>query len=255
MQGEDDPPDSHDPHAYSDGFQFGSGQYAPSNKRQLYWDDAHSFASLLVRRLEWIHGKDGNAAVFDGQFIYGSAFNKFTVKAKNEAAKWKLHEACTEFLWDHAIASYWNSPLGMHLDKIPVANRQWLAFGAQGIAPYWFDVDATAYIGNGGRTSLRLGGSYDLLLIRRLVLQPIVEVTLYGKYDLINGIGRGLSSGVMGMQLRYEFSRQCAPYVGVEHTSTFGKTADMARAYEKKEYPLDSGCAALVLKPRAILNS
>ncbi|QTD44947.1 copper resistance protein B [Ottowia testudinis] len=234
MQGGDAPADARDPHAYSDGLQLGVGQYALSDKRQLYLHDEHSFASFLMNRLEWVHSKNGNATVFDGQFSYGTAFNKFTVKAEGEAAKGKLHEARTEFLWGHAIAPYWDSQLGIRLDKGTVVNRQWLAFGVQGIAPYWFDVDATAYVGNEGRTALRLGATYDLLINQRLILQPRAEINLYGKDDSVNGIGRGLSSGVVGMRLRYEFSRQFAPYVGVERTITFGKTADMARASGEK---------------------
>lgn len=230
MQGGDAPADARDPHAYSDGFQLGVGQYALSDKRQIYLGDEHSFASLLVNRLEWVSGKNSNATVFDGQFNYGTAFNKLTIKAEGEATKGKLHDARTELLWGHAIAPYWDSQLGVRLDKSPAINRQWLAFGVQGIAPYWFDIDATAYVGDGGRTSVRLGATYDLLLSQRLILQPRAEATFYGKDDTANGIGRGLSSGIMGMRLRYEFSRQFAPYVGVERTSTFGKTADMTRA-------------------------
>jgi len=32
-----------------------------------------------------------------------------------------------------------------------------------------------------------------------------------------------------GLRLRYEISRQLAPYVGVERTEKFGQTADIAR--------------------------
>jgi copper resistance protein B len=32
------------------------------------------------------------------------------------------------------------------------------------------------------------------------------------------------------LRLRYEFTRQFAPYVGVERSSKFGETADLARS-------------------------
>ena len=54
-------------------------------------------------------------------------------------------------------------------------DRQWLAFGVQGLAPYWFDLEATAYVGSGGRTALRLKGSYQLRLTQRLILEPRAE--------------------------------------------------------------------------------
>ena len=97
------------------------------------------------------------------------------------------------------------------------------------MAPYWFEVDATAYLGGNGRTALRLGAEYELLLTQRLVLQPRAEFNLYGKSDLARDVGSGLSDGVFGLRLRYEFSRQFAPYFGVERIAKYGKTADLAR--------------------------
>lgn len=55
-------------------------------------------------------------------------------------------------------------------------------------------------------------------------------MTLYGKSDSDNGIGRGLSAIDAGVRLRYEFSRRFAPYVGVEWQGRFGDTADAVRA-------------------------
>lgn len=109
-------------------------------------------------------------------------------------------------------------------------DRSWLAFGVQGLAPYWFEVDATAYVGDGGRTALRLGAECELLVTQRLILQPRVEADLYGKGDPARDIGKGLSDLTAGVRIRYEFSRQFAPYVGVEWANRFGETADLARA-------------------------
>ena len=48
--------------------------------------------------------------------------------------------------------------------------------------------------------------------------------------DPETGIGSGLSSGAVGLRLRYEFSRQFAPYIGIERSQSFGNTANMVRA-------------------------
>ena len=66
-------------------------------------------------------------------------------------------------------------------------------------------------------------------LTQRLILQPRAELTAYGKKDEVNGIGSGLSDVAIGMRLRYEFSRQFAPYIGIEWTEKFGETADLAQ--------------------------
>jgi hypothetical protein len=41
--------------------------------------------------------------------------------------------------------------------------QTWAAFGIQGLAPYWFEVEATGYVGAGGRTAATLEVEYELL--------------------------------------------------------------------------------------------
>lgn len=55
------------------------------------------------------------------------------------------------------------------------------------------------------------------------------EVAFYGKGDEQNEIGSGLPSSAIGFRVRYEFTRQFAPYLGVEWTNTYGQTADYAK--------------------------
>lgn len=231
MQGGSAPPDARDPHAYSGGYQLGVGKYALGPARSLHMADEHPFASILVDRLEWVKGSDSNAAAYEAQAWFGSSYNKFVIKAEGEAEKGKVHDARTELLWGHAIATYWDTQLGIRNDAghgRPA--RNWLAFGVQGLAPYWFEVDATGYLGTEGRTALRLSAEYELLITQRLILQPRIEANVYGKNDPAVGIGSGLSNGTAGLRLRYEVNRQFAPYIGVERYQTFGDTADMVRA-------------------------
>ena len=108
--------------------------------------------------------------------------------------------------------------------------QSWLAVGIQGLAPYWFEVEATAYLGAGGRTAARLEAKYELLFTNRLVLQPLVELNLYGKTNAERRIGAGLSSFDAGLRVRYEFRREFAPYVGVTWRDTFGDTSRFAEA-------------------------
>lgn len=231
MQGGSAPPDARDPHAYSGGYSRGVGKYAPGDAHMLHMADEHLFASLLVDRLEWVKGSDSNAATYDARAWFGSTYNKFVIKAEGEAEKGKVHDARTELLWGHAIATYWDTQLGVRNDAgYGRPARNWLAFGVQGLAPYWFEVDATGYVGTEGRTALRLSAEYELLITQRLILQPRIEANLYGKNDPEVGVGSGLANGAVGLRLRYEFSRQFAPYIGVERYQTFGNTADMIRA-------------------------
>jgi len=222
--------DLRDPHAYSGGHTLESGPYALPGPRQLRLADEHNFASLLVDRFERSFGRDSNETAYEVQGWFGRDYDRLVIKAEGDITGGEIAESRTEALWGHAIANYWDTQLGVRVDTGPGPNRTWLALGVQGLAPYWFEVDATAYVGNSGRTALRVGVEYELLLTQRLVLQPRAEANFYGKSDTERDIGGGLSDATAGLRLRYEVTRQVAPYVGVEWTGKFGNTKDLVRA-------------------------
>ncbi len=223
MQGGSAPPDARDPD-YSDGVDGG----AMSGMRGMH---GHSIlASVIIDRLEQFHGDDTNGQAIDAQAWYGSDLNKLWFKLDGERSDGRLGATRSEVLWNHAFAAYWGWQAGARHDFGEGPGRNWAAFGFQGLAPYWFDVQATAYIGEAGRTALRVETEYDVLLTQRLILQPDVEVNFYGKNDAARGIGSGLSDIDVGLRVRYEVTRKFAPYVGVVWSRKFGKTADYARA-------------------------
>lgn len=228
MQGGKAPPDARDPHAYSGGYTLTEGPYALSGTR-LKLADEHRFWALLGDRFEY--DPDDDTGTFDIQGWYGTTFNRLTLKAEGETTDSRLEESQTDLLWTRAIGAYFDSQLGVRFDQYDEGrDRQWLALGIQGLAPYWFELDITAYLGESGRTALSAEAEYELLLTQRLVLQPRAEVNLYGKDDPANGLGSGFSDAALGLRLRYEFSRQFAPYIGIEWTRKFGDTADFAQA-------------------------
>jgi len=229
MQGGSAPADARDPHAYSGGHTLTEGPYAQPGPRQLKLADEHVFWSVLGDRLEY--HEDSESTVYDIQAWYGTTYDRFVIKAEGDVADGTLEESSTELLWGHVLNAYFDTQLGVRLDQYNEGkDRQWLAIGMQGLAPYWFELDVTAYVGDDGRTALSAEAEYELLLTQRLILQPRAELTLYGKDDAQNGLGSGLSDLAVGLRLRYEFSRQFAPYIGVEWTDTYGDTADYRRA-------------------------
>lgn len=222
MQGGAPPPDARDPHAYSDGYDFG-----PIPRPRFA--DEHNMGSLRVDRLEVVRSSDNTSATYDLQGWYGRDYDRAVLKAEGGYDNSELEDASTELLWSHAIRSYWDAQLGVRFDSGEGPNRSWLALGIQGLAPYWFELDVTAYVGEKGRTALGLEAEYELLLSQKLILQPRFETTLYGKRDAARGLGSGLSDLSLGLRLRYEIRREFAPYVGIEWAGTFGGTADDAR--------------------------
>ncbi|HCP78355.1 MAG: copper resistance protein CopB [Pusillimonas sp.] len=224
------PADARDPDAYSGGFKRNEGQYALDPRYRLRMSDEHIFASLRMDKLEYVRAKGKEWGAYEGQAWIGSTFNRLVLKGEGEFANGKMQESRTEVLWGHAVRPFWDAQFGARFDYgRGEPSRQWLAFGVQGLAPYWFEIDTTAYVGSGGRTALRFSAEYDVLLTQKLYLQPSMEVNFYGKDDPERDIGRGLSDGKIGVRLKYEINRQLVPYIGVEWSSKFGKTADIAR--------------------------
>jgi len=212
-----------DPHAYADGFDFGP------IPRPRFADEL-SFGSLLVERLEWLHTSNVTAAAYDLQAWYGRDFNRAVLKAEGDVGSGTLQEARTELLWGHAVSPFWDTQIGLRYDSGEAPERGWLALGVQGLAPYWFEMTATAYVGDESRSALRLDAEYELLLSQRLILKPRLEADFYGKDDAERALGSGLSDLAIGLRLRYEFRRELAPYVGIEWAGKYGGTADYARA-------------------------
>ena len=231
MQGGSAPPDARDPNAYADGFVNGSGLYAIGPNRSLHMADEHSFATVLVDRLETVDTNSGRSTSYEAQAWFGNSYNKLVIKTEGEVEKGRVHEARNELLWSRAVSTYFDTQLGIRNDSgSGRPSRNWLAFGVQGLAPYWFEVEATGYVSQDGRVAARFAAEYELLLTQRLILQPRIEANVYSKDDRDVGIGSGLANAAVGLRIRYEFSRQFAPYVGLEKYSTFGRTADLVRA-------------------------
>ncbi len=224
MQGGSAPADARDPHAYSGGYDFGS---IPRPRLA----DEQSFASLLVDRLETVRNDDNTRGAYDLQAWYGRDYNRLVLKAEGDISDGKLEEADTELLWGHAVATFWDTQLGLRYESSEEQpDRSWLAFGVQGLAPYWFELDVTAYLGENGRSALGLSAEYELLFTQKLILQPRLEANFYGKDDPDRARGTGLSDITAGLRLRYEIRREFAPYLGIEWAGRFGETADYARA-------------------------
>ncbi len=221
MQGGAAPPDARGAD-YSDGIGYG-------DMAGMDMLDAAPLGMLRLDRLEAFHGLHGNGQAWELNGWYGTDSDKLWLRSESEREGGHLGGADVEALWSHAVAPYWDAQLGARHDFGAGPSRQWLAFGVQGLAPYWFELTATAYAGPSGRTAARLRAAYELLFTQRLILQPELEVNLYGKADPARRIGSGLSDATLGLRLRYEFRRQFAPYLGVAWTRRFGGTADFAR--------------------------
>ncbi|MGA0587922.1 copper resistance protein B [Dyella sp. KRB-257] len=220
MQGGKAPPDARSPD-YSDGVGYGD---MPGMDMQ-----PPRVGRLLLDKLEAVHGREANGQAWELQGWYGGDNDKLWLRSEGERSGGRVEDGSAEVLWNHLMATYWSTQLGIRRDIGVGPGRSWAAFGVEGLAPYFFDVEATAYVGQSGRTAARFRASYEVLFTQRLILTPEFELNAYGKADPARRIGAGVSDASLGLRLRYEIRREFAPYIGVNWVRRFGATADYAR--------------------------
>ena len=184
---------------------------------------------LLINQLEWQGGGGDGALNWDIKGWVGGDIDRLWLRSEGERSAGRTENAEVQALWGHAISPWWDWVGGVRQDFKPGDGQTWAAFGAQGMALYNLEVEATLFVGEAGRTAARLEGDYDILLTNRLILQPTAEFNFYGRNDPQRDIGSGLSDSELGLRLRYEVRREFAPYVGVTWNRSYGQTAQYAR--------------------------
>jgi copper resistance protein B len=185
---------------------------------------------VMFNLAEYQARKDADGYRWDGEAWFGGDIDRLTLKTEGEGAfRQGVDSAEIQALYSRAIGPYFDLQAGIRHDVQPGASQDFAAIGLIGLAPYKFEVAATAYIGRSGQTAATVEVEYETLLTNRLVLQSTLEATVHGRDDARRGIGSGLGTVEAGLRLRYEFTRRFAPYIGVVHERAFGGTADLRR--------------------------
>ena len=186
--------------------------------------------ALLFDQFEVNDTAAGTKVRWDASAWAGHSFERLAIRTEGNQTAGNTEHAELQLLWAHTVTRWWDLVTGVREDFAPDPSRGWAAFGVQGIAPYRFDIEATAFVGDGGDSAARVKAQYELLITQRWILQPRVELNWYGQEDPVRGLGPGLSSSEIALRLRYEIRREVAPYVGVVRETKHGGTADFARA-------------------------
>lgn len=184
---------------------------------------------VLIDRLEWVDADEGRGMEWEGQAWIGTDHNKLWLRSEGERISGDTEDADLEMLYGLSIAPWWDVVAGVRHHFEPGGSQDLAVFGVMGVAPYKFELAASVYVGDSGYIGARLEAEYETLLTNRLILQPAIEVNIHGQDDESHGNGSGLGTVEVGLRLRYEFTRQLAPYVGLVHERTYGRTADFRR--------------------------
>jgi len=181
---------------------------------------------MVIDQFENRSTKGKDPLVIEGEAWLGKDLQKGVAKFEIEQVGGETEEAELQLLYNRAVDPYWDFQIGLRHDERPTPNRDWLAIGFSGTAPYFIESDVALFIGENGQIGLRLKAEYEAMITQRLVLAPELEMNIHGKNDEKVETGSGLSDLEFGLRLKYEIKREFAPYIGVNWTKKYGKTTD-----------------------------
>ncbi|MDU6376273.1 MAG: copper resistance protein B, partial [Bradyrhizobium sp.] len=218
--------------AYSREIPYSGLRSAPTTS----FPDQALFGGMRFDKLEW-NGLGGNdRARWDMEAFVGNDYDKFFFKSEGafDGPTQRFDEARFQALYSRMISYFFDFQVGVRHDVSPRPSRTYAVIGIEGLAPGFFEIDADAYISQKGEISGSFTGWYDLLITNRLILQPRVDLRLQLQSVPELELGRGLTDFELGARLRYEFTRNVAPYIGVSWDRKVGETASIALRNQKQ---------------------
>jgi len=222
----------------------GSG---PAHAADLYFDPAEMArardqlraengdvrtTALIVDRLEAGFGEGEATWLWDVQGWTGGDINRAWLKTEGEGeVDGGLDEVEIQLLYGRAVTPFWDVQLGVRHDMVRGGeDLSHLAFGVQGLAPHWWEIDAAGFVSQDGDLTGRVEAEYDQRITQRLILQPRLELEAAASDVPARQLAAGLSHAAVGLRLRYEFAPEFAPYAGVEWQGALGGSADRIEA-------------------------
>tara|TARA_R110000772_G_scaffold188095_1_gene299184 strand:+ start:96 stop:806 length:711 start_codon:yes stop_codon:yes gene_type:complete len=196
----------------------------PGLSRAAMADDPLLY-NVIVNELE-SNDSGGAPLSWNAQAWLGHDLHKLWIKTEGERLQSDTEELEVQALYGKAIRPYWDFQIGLRHDARPSPSQDWAVIGLQGLAPYFFEIDAALFIGDSGNTAFRLDAEYELLFTQKLILTPEIEMNFYGQDIPELELGAGFSDLSLALRLRYAIRREFAPYLGLEWSKYFGSSAD-----------------------------
>lgn len=186
---------------------------------------------VLIDRLEARLTDDADTYLVDAQAWYGGDIDKLWIKAEGEGVFEGDFEGLElQALWSHAIGPWFDLQTGVRYDLQDGPDRAHLVVGVQGLAPYWIEVDAAAFLSDQGDLTGRVEAEHDIRITQKLILQPRAELEFSLQDIPAAAIGSGLTSAAIGARLRYQVTPLLGPYIGVEYDRSIGGTRELRSA-------------------------
>ena len=126
--------------------------------------DQAIFAHAIFNQLEGRWNGSNPEFRWDGQGWIGTDYDKLWIKSEGTLSRGAVDDGQQQFLYSRAVTTYFDLQGGLRSDIDSRPTRNWAAFGIQGLAPYFFDLEVTGFVSGEGHLAGKLEASYDLLL-------------------------------------------------------------------------------------------
>jgi copper resistance protein B len=166
---------------------------------------------------------------------YGGDYNRlwFKSEGQKDTAFKADYDVDFQLLYGRFIQKYYDLQIGGRVEtqsfKGSNVTRGLGVIGIEGLVPYNYEFESSLFIDQNGAVSARLLLTKDMLLTQRLIVQTRFETNAAVQRVEEFTTGSGLNNLELGVRLRYEIRRECAPYVGVSLDRSFGETATLVR--------------------------
>ena len=161
-------------------------------------------ATVMVDNLEY-QFNDEKVVSWDSYAYIGYDLNKVYIYSEGEKADGVSAESENQLVYSRAISPYWDIQLGVGYDKTDESDQTWGVLGVQGLAPYFFETRIAMIANQDGIFGIRLDTEYEALITQKLIFSPSFKASIYSE-ELSNNVNVSFS-------LRYEFTREFAPYI------------------------------------------
>ena len=193
--------------------------------------DGQRFSSFTMNQNEVRFGAHGGYT-WEALAWVGTHTDRVFLKSDGETESGEgLQGGEAQILYSWLISDFFDAQAGIRHDFHPAPTRTYAVFALHGLAPYHIEVDASVFLSERADVSARLEAEYDLLITQRWVLQPLVEID-FSAHDVEElDLEAGLTGLELGIRLRYEFTREFAPYVGIVYERDLFATESLAREH------------------------
>jgi copper resistance protein B len=97
---------------------------------------------LLFDQVEWQGAGDGGATWENTTWV-GGDLNRLWLRTEGESENGRLENFFVDALWGRPFSRWWDFVAGVRQDIRPGDPQTWVGAGVQGLAPYWFELEAT----------------------------------------------------------------------------------------------------------------